>query len=117
MAKRGDRVAPPPRQGEWEMQFFTADSARGWEDLCKQARGPTREAWEGISRDPRGRQNLKRQHPLQGDFATRLINGVSLEQWQYEVTGAGRIWYCPDPTEKIVYVTLAGCGHPNATDC
>ena len=57
MAKRGDRVAPPARQGEWELQFFTADAATGWEELCKQARGPMLEAWDALSGDPQSRQN------------------------------------------------------------
>lgn len=116
MAKRGDRVAPPPRRGEWELRFFTADSADGWDNLCKQAPGPTREAWEIISREPRDRQNPKRQHPLHGDYATRSILNKVLEQWQYEVTGAGRIWYCPDDASRIVYVTKASVGHPSETD-
>jgi hypothetical protein len=116
MAKRGDRVAPPPRAGDWELQFFTTDAAKGWDELCKQARGPTREAWDIISRDPRERQNPRRQHQLHGEYATRSIGGKALEQWQFEVTGAGRIWYCPDDARRIVHVTLASCGHPSETD-
>ena len=53
---------------------------------------------------------------LRGDLAVRTIGGIELAQWQYEVTGGGRIWYCPDPTKKIVHLTHASCGHPKATD-
>ena len=45
-----------------------------------------------------------------------MIRGVNLEQWQYEVTGGGRIWYCPDPDQRIVWLTLAATGHPQQTD-
>ena len=40
--KRGARVAPPPRDGEWALFFYDAEAADGWEDLCKQVRGATR---------------------------------------------------------------------------
>jgi uncharacterized protein (AIM24 family) len=53
---------------------------------------------------------------LAGDLAKRTIGGVELPQWQYEVTGGGRIWYCPDVRRKIVHLTRASCGHPEETD-
>jgi hypothetical protein len=39
-----------------------------------------------------------------------------LEQWQYEVTGAGRIWFCPDDAIRVVFITKASTGHPSETD-
>ncbi|MGW6196243.1 hypothetical protein ACWF0M_08850 [Kribbella sp. NPDC055110] len=39
-----------------------------------------------------------------------------LEQWQYEVTGGGRIWYLVDVDQRTVWITYAGTGHPKATD-
>jgi len=39
-----------------------------------------------------------------------------LEQWQYEVTGGGRIWYLVDDATRTVWLTYAGTGHPKATD-
>jgi hypothetical protein len=44
---------------------------------------------------------------MAGLFATRSIDGRKLDQWQYEVTGAGRIWYCPDPDRRITWLVLA----------
>ncbi len=113
--KRGARVAPPPRDGEWALFFHDAEAAVGWEDLCKQARGATRTAWKALSRAPRDRSNPARQVQLRPDRATRTIGGREFEQWQYEVTGGGRIWHCPDPEKMIVLVTYAGVGHPRAT--
>ena len=51
----------------------------------------------------------------------RFIDRVSgpakvLEQWQYKVTGAGRIWYCTDDALHIVFITKARTGHPGETD-
>jgi len=53
---------------------------------------------------------------LRSDLGTRTIKGKVLEQWQYEVTGAGRIWYCPDDALHVVFITKASTGHPSETD-
>ena len=39
-----------------------------------------------------------------------------LDQWQYEVTGAGRIWYCIDDERRTLYLTLATVVHPRQTE-
>lgn len=44
------------------------------------------------------------------------MGGQVLEQWQYEVTGAGRIWYCIDDERHVLYLTLATLGHPRQTE-
>jgi hypothetical protein len=53
---------------------------------------------------------------LRSDLGTRTIKGKVLEQWQCEVTGAGRIWYCPDDALHVVFITKASTGHPSETD-
>lgn len=117
MAKRGERVAPPPRPGDWELRFATSEAAAGWEELSAQAAGPTRDCYDVLSRDPRDRaRSSSRQHQLKGNLATRELKGAQLEQWQYEVTGAGRVWYCIDDEHRRVLVTLATMGHPKSTE-
>ena len=44
------------------------------------------------------------------------VNGVEMEQWQYEVTGSGRIWYCIDDKKTTVWLTRVSMGHPKATE-
>jgi len=44
------------------------------------------------------------------------VKGRSLEQWQYEVTAGGRIWFGVDREAKIVWITYASTRHPKATD-
>jgi hypothetical protein len=53
---------------------------------------------------------------LKGELASRSIGGRTLDQWQLEVTGAGRIWYAIDDERRIVVLTLATVGHPATTD-
>lgn len=114
MPKRGDRVAPPPGAGEWDLRYGDSRAVEGWEQFSSQAPGPALSAWTALRSDPRARS--QRQHPLKGDFATRSVGGRLLDQWQCEITGAGRIWYRIDDERRVVYLTLAKVGHPRQTD-
>jgi len=115
-AKRGDRVPPSARPGSWEARFATADAAKGWEELCRSAPSNTWEAWVVLTERPVTPENRARQHRLRGQLATRVVGGRSLDQWQYEVTSAGRIWYCPDPERRVVWVVAASTAHPKVTE-
>jgi hypothetical protein len=41
---------------------------------------------------------------------------MPVEQWQSEVTGAGRIWYCIDDAHRTAWPTHAVTAHPKATE-
>ena len=116
MPKRGERVAPPPAPGEWEIRYATSEAARGWEELCRNAPNSAAECWKALRKSPREAINPKRQFRLKGTLGTRVLRGQDLEQWQYEVTGGGRVFYCPDAHSGIVWLTHAGTGHPKATE-
>ncbi|MBC7793992.1 MAG: hypothetical protein H7Z43_09800 [Clostridia bacterium] len=116
MPKRGDRVAAPPKPGEWELRFGDGASASGWEDLCAQVPGPTREAYDSLVSNPRSTKRPGRQHRLKGQLAERVVAGETLEQWQFEVTGGRRVWYCIDDAKRRVVIVLAAIGHPKATE-
>jgi hypothetical protein len=73
-----------------------------------------RVGWDKITTDPRERTD--RQHPLKGSLGRRTVNGQDMEQWQYEVTGGGRLWYCIDDESRTVWLTEARTGHPKATE-
>lgn len=107
-------MAPPPAPGGWDLRFATNDAAKGWEQLCSAASANVRMAWERITTDPRQRDG--RQHPLKGPLGRRVVNGEQLEQWQFEVTAGGRVWYCIDDDRRTVWMTEASVGHPKATE-
>ncbi|MFI7075955.1 MULTISPECIES: hypothetical protein [unclassified Micromonospora] len=115
-AKRGDRVAPPGRPGGWEARFASSEAAKGWDHLCQTARSNTWEAWVVLTERPVDPENPARQHRLRGGLSHREVGGKTLVQWQYEVTAGGRIWYCPDPDRRIVWIVAAGPGHPKSTE-
>lgn len=114
MPKRRERVAPPPLPGGWDFRYATSDAVDGWGKVCAAAPANARTAWERITGDPRDR--TERQHPLKGILGSRVVNGQTLEQWQYEVTGGGRIWYCIDDERRTVWLTAAMPGHPKRTE-
>jgi hypothetical protein len=114
--KRGERVAPPPGPGEWDIRFQASEAAKGWEELCQQAPGNTLAAWLIMRRNPVPPMDSERHHRLRRELATGVRAGRSLDRWQIEVTGAGRIWYLVDPEAGTIWVEHAGPGHPKATE-
>ncbi len=60
--------------------------------------------------------NPDRQGRLKGSLGTVGVKGKPLEQWQYELTGGGRIWFAPDDEQRTVWVVLASLSHPKATE-
>jgi hypothetical protein len=88
--KGGDRVAPPPRPGSWELRF--ADSAVGgdWERLVQNVPSAALACFDALSSSPHVYSS--RQKHLRGEFAMRAVGGRPLPQWQYDVTSGGRVW-------------------------
>ena len=114
MANRKVRVAPPPATGGWDFRFATNDAVKGSEQICSAAASNARTAWEQITSDPLHMDT--RQHRLRGSLGDRAVNGVEMEQWQYEVTAGGRVWYFIDDDRRTVWMTDASVDHPKATE-
>lgn len=116
--KRGDRVAPPPGDKDWDVRFASSEAVKGWDSLSQAAPGNTLSAWTTMrtSPGPGLGKPTHRHHPLKGGLATGTYRGRSLPQWQIEVTGGGRVWYLLDEHQRTVWVVQAGTGHPKATD-
>jgi hypothetical protein len=51
-----------------------------------------------------------------GRLGTRVVNSEALEQWPYEGTSGGRLWYCIDDRRRIVWLTHASVGHPKSEE-
>jgi hypothetical protein len=108
---RGDDVARPR---PWSFVFADRATARGWAELVRQAPANADRAWVAITSDPQRTDH--RQHQLKGSLSTASHDGVSLPQWQCEVTGGGRVWYLVDVKARRIVMTHAGTRHPGATD-
>ena len=114
--KRGDRAAPPPADGEWDVRFASSEAANGWDELGRKAPGNTCAAWRDMRTKPAPRPATPRHHPLHDKLATGTMRGEALPQWQIEVTGGGRIWYLLDEDRHTVWITYASLRHPKQTD-
>lgn len=114
--KRGDRVAPPADRNGWDLRFASSEAAKGWDDLCQQAAANTLAAWTELRARESAPIQTPRHHRLKGSLSTAGHGGVVLEQWQFEVTGGGRIWYLVDAQRRTLWIRAAGTGHPKVTE-
>ena len=114
MAGRNDRVPRPVAPSGWTFKFASRDAAEGYEQVITAFPGPTCTAWDAIVSQPRAVSD--RQHRLRGSLGSRQIRGLQLEQWQYEVSGASRLWYAIDDELKTIWLVMASVGHPKATE-
>lgn len=114
--KRGDRVAPPAGPDEWDLRFASSEAANGWEALCQQSPTNTATAWNELRNRSVHPASTSRHHQLKGGLASAAHRGVEMEQWQYEVTAAGRIWYLVDTANHTLWLRHASPGHPKRTD-
>ena len=116
MSKRGDPAPRPAKSSEWRITLATSDAASGWDELARHAPGPLATLYDHLTVDPRRIENPERQGRLKGTLATVNVKGQALPQWQYEITGGGRVWYAPDDRKNIVWIVAASTGHPKQTD-
>ena len=111
--RRGDEA---PRPDPWRVVLHNSDAARGWPEFLRHARTGLDRAWCDITADPRSMANPSRQHRLKGGLSSVKIGTADLEQWQYEITAGGRLWYAINDEERTIYITKASIGHPGVTD-
>ena len=111
MVKRGEEI---PRPNPWTVKAADLRAGKGWDQLKSQFPEATDAAWVAMISDPR--RTNDRQHQLKGELAEVSIAGVKHDQWQFEITSGGRIWYAVNDEERILWVTEATTGHPKKTD-
>jgi hypothetical protein len=116
VSKRGGRVPAPPVGDEWDLRFAAKAAADAWDKLCNVAATNCARLHGELRADPRHAKNPSRHHQLKGELSTGNHGGRILEQWQYEVTGAGRVWFLIDDDNRRVLFTKVSLGHPSGTE-
>lgn len=111
MTARGDRIARPKPQ---TVKAADRQAGVGWDNLVAAAEEAADRAWVAMTSNPR--RTDERQHQLRGQLAEVRVGGVKLDQWQYEATGGGRVWYGIDDEHRTLWITHAGPGHPKMTE-
>lgn len=108
----GSRRDEVRRPTGWIVRLVDRQAGQGWAALLAHVPGNLDRAWVAITSDTRSPANPSRQHRLKFDLRSVKVDGVELEQWQYEVTGGGRIWYAIDDEIRTLWITQAGSGTP-----
>lgn len=111
MTKRGEEIERPR---PWIVRAADRKAGTGWDNLVRQAPESADRAWVAMTSNPRHVDH--RQHRLKGSLGLATVAGQKLEQWQYEATGGGRIWYAIDDGTRTLWITQAGTGHPKRTE-
>lgn len=109
--KRGDAI---PRPQPWIVKAADLTAGKGWDSLVAQHPEAADRAWVAMTSDPR--RTDARQHQLKGALGSVSVGGATLQQWQFEATAGGRIWYAIDDEARVLWVTHAGTGHPKQTE-
>jgi hypothetical protein len=60
--------------------------------------------------------NPSRTHQLKPPLAEKVVGGKRLPQWQHELSSGGRVFYCPDQMDRVVWVTKVDLAHPKETE-
>lgn len=103
--------------GDWVVKPASEQAHKQWLDAV--AAEPELMAAELVrlrSRPLDRSANPRRTGQLKGRLGSRRIGETTLPQWQQELSAAGRLWYCPDKTNRVVDITLVALAHPKATD-
>ncbi len=113
MTGRKARVPRPAVAEEWDLRFKDKRAADDWDKLCATHAEAAARCHDFLRADPRKRTD--RNHPLKGSLALAAMGGKDLEQWQHEVTGAGRVWFLIDDDTRTLWFAEVSLGHPKRT--
>jgi hypothetical protein len=108
----GGRPDPLP----WTIRPASATAAKEWNAAIAAQPDLMAAERDRLRTRPLERTNPRRTHPLQGKLAAAKVGDIRLPQWQHEITGAGRIWYCPDKTARTIWITRVTFKHPRETE-
>ncbi len=116
MASKSDRTQLGEIQ-PWKVKTVSSSVEKQWKLALAAEPELMEEERERLKTRPLDRsRNPRRTHQLKGGLAQRRIGNQVLEQWQHEITGPARIWYCPDKKNRIIYVTYISLSHPKGTE-
>lgn len=116
MPRNVPRRGPARPETPWTIRPASAQARREW-DAARLAEPELMDALrERLRMRPLDRSaNPRRTHQLKPPLHQKRIGSKVLPQWQHELTGQGRVFYCPDRTEHVIWITRITLGHPRET--
>ena len=107
----------PAPDAAWTIKAASARAQREWEEANAAEPQLMAVLRERLRLRPLDRSdNPNRTHRLKSPLDSKTVDGQKLPQWQHEITGAGRIHYCPDKATRTVWVTMVDLSHPKETE-
>ena len=101
---------------EYVIKPASAKALKQWNKALEQEPDLMAKEKERLENRPLERgDNPSRTHKLRGTLSTRKIDGVNYDQWQHEISSAGRVWYCVDRKSRIAWITFVSLSHPKET--
>jgi len=109
--------APRAATGPWTVRPASARAQKEWERATVAEPELMSALRERLRLRPLDRSdNPNRTHQLKPPLAEKVIGGKRLPQWQHELSSSGRVFYCPDRADRVVWVTKVDLAHPKETD-
>ena len=116
-SRRSRGNEPPSDRAQWALRAASAAAAKEWERAKAAEPELLRAVAERLRERPLDRSdNPNRTHRLKPPLDAKRIGDRKLAQWQYELSGAGRIHYCPDVKARVVWITMVTLTHPRETE-
>lgn len=115
------KPAPPERSGAasrpWTIKPASARAQKEWDEASTAEPELMTALRERVRLRPLDRSdNPNRTHRLKPPLAEMRVRDRRLTQWQHEISGSGRVFYCPDRTRQVVWVTRVDLGRPKETE-
>lgn len=117
--RRGQKSPRPaaPAPSPWTIRPVSERVRREWEQATAAQPELMAALRERLRLRPLDRSdNPRRTHRLRPPLADKRVGDKTLPQWQRELTGGGRVFYCPDREERVVWVTRVDLAHPRETE-
>lgn len=110
------RETPRAAPGPWTVRPASARAQKEWLEATAAEPELMSTLRERLRLRPLDRSdNPNRTHQLKPPLAEKVVGGKRLPQWQHELSSSGRVFYCPDLAERVVWVTKVDLSHPKET--
>jgi hypothetical protein len=101
----------------WTVRPASARAHKQWLQAADQEPDLMEAVRERLRSRPLDRSdNPRRLGQLKGKLREKNVGGERLPQWQLEITAGGRLWFCPDKKDRVIWVTLVSLSHPKQTE-
>lgn len=117
VGRKKSRIQSRPDPQPWTVKPASAHAHKQWQEAVQREPDMMSAERARLTEKPTFRgDNPRRTHQLKHDLAIRKVGSDKLPQWQHELTSGGRICYCIDKEERVVWVTKVALSHPKETE-